>query len=154
MAEPAETPPSALLDRPPSQRLLEYRYRFGQSTVFGVPVVALEAFGRALGGAEADRWVALFQALLSGWVVYVAATGMLAEGMLNLLARRRTRREAVIDASVALLALLLYLVSVPRVVALLVGYPAREWPGSFAECVVVLAAWTGLRWAQKRNSAG
>src|SRR5687768_5282994 len=71
-----------LLARPVSERAREYRYRFGQAVVFGLPVVALELWGRGLGGREAGRWVGVLQALLSGWVVYVAATGMLFEGLL------------------------------------------------------------------------
>src|SRR4051812_19198715 len=79
-AAPLPSVPPALhsvLDRPEAQRLQEFRYRFGQSVVFGLPVLALQWFGRSLGGAESDRWVALLQGLLAGWVVYVAATGVL-----------------------------------------------------------------------------
>ena len=56
----------SVIDRPQAQRLQEFRYRFGQSVVFGLPVLALQWFGRSLGGAESERWVALLQALLAG----------------------------------------------------------------------------------------
>src|SRR5687768_11480461 len=81
---PAPALPShEALDRPPHQRLLEHRYRFGQAMVFGLPVWGLQLYGRSLGGPEADRWVAVLQALLAGWVVYVAAAGMMFEGIVQ-----------------------------------------------------------------------
>ena len=43
-----------LLSRPPEQRLREYKYRFSQSIVFGLPVVALQLYGRALGPADSE----------------------------------------------------------------------------------------------------
>src|SRR5690349_4428997 len=70
------------LTRPASDRLREYKYCCAQAVVFGLPVLALEAWGRSLGGREASRWVGGFQALLTGWVLYVAAAGMLFEGLL------------------------------------------------------------------------
>src|SRR5438874_11380501 len=81
---------SDLLDRPLAQRLREYKYRFSQSVVFGLPVIALQYWGRALGPADAERWVSLLQALLAAWVVYVNL-GMLAEGLMRL--RRRGTPE-------------------------------------------------------------
>src|SRR4051812_47121983 len=69
-----------LLRRPASERAREYRYRFGQSLVFGLPVVILQLWGLGLGGPEAAKWVGVFQALLAGWVIYVAAAGMFFEG--------------------------------------------------------------------------
>ena len=46
---------SDLLDRPPEQRLREYKYRFSQSIVFGLPVIALQLWGRALGTTDVLR---------------------------------------------------------------------------------------------------
>src|SRR3954466_3838186 len=71
-----------LLNRPREQRVREFKYRFAQSAVFGLPVLALQRFGPALGGAESPRWVGVLQLLLAGWVVYVGAAGMLFEGAL------------------------------------------------------------------------
>src|SRR4051812_28011999 len=93
--QPAEVRPTPLtaaplrelLTRPPTERAREYRFRFGQSIVFGLPVVVLQFWGTGLGGREAAKWVGIFQALLAGWVVYVSAAGMLFEGIL-LLPRR------------------------------------------------------------------
>ena len=137
-----------LLARPPAERCREFKYGFAQSLVFGVPVIALEAFGRSLGGPESDRWVTLFQALLAGWVIYVAAAGMLTEGALLLLARRPIPALLVADAAVALGAVLLYLLGFLHFIA-----PAR-WPALFPWAVLLVAMWTGARWWQtKKNSA-
>ena len=149
---PAPIAPDAVIDRPASQRLQEFRYRLGQSLVFGLPVLALQWFGRGLGGAESDRWVAVFQTILSGWVVYVAGAGMLAEGLLLVLTRQRLRAGIAIDATIAFLAVLLYVAGLPRVAGLLAGYPpARDWPAPFAACVVMLGIWTGARWVTQKS---
>ena len=71
-----------LLTRGDEQRLREFKYRFGQSAVFGIPVVALQLWGAKLGPADSERWVSLLQAILCGWVVYVNL-GMLVEGLLH-----------------------------------------------------------------------
>src|SRR5215470_17771342 len=72
---------AVMLARPEWQRRMEYRYRFAQSFVFGLPVAGLQWFGHPLGGRESARWIGLFQALLAGWVVYAGAAGMLFEGI-------------------------------------------------------------------------
>src|SRR5256885_4041984 len=97
-ADRAEARPTAtaeplhqLLDRSPSERCREYRYRFGQSIVFGLPVIALAAFGPSLGGPETGRWIGLLQLLLAGWIIYVAALAMLVDAML----RRRPTADAI-----------------------------------------------------------
>ena len=100
----------AMLARPLDQRIREYKYRFAQAVVFGLPVVALQLFGDRLGGPESGKWVALFQAILAGWVMYVGAAGMLFEGILLL------RRRITFDFVVAVLAIGLYLASIPTVV--------------------------------------
>ena len=76
--------------------------------MFGLPVLALQWKGTALGGAEADRWVGILQALLAGWVVYVGAAGMLFEGLILL--PRRVMAE-LIPALLAVAAYLFSLVS-------------------------------------------
>ena len=148
-------PAPSLLDRGEAERLREFKYRFGQSAVFGLPVVALELVGRSLGGPEADRWVTLFQALLAGWVVYVAATGMAIEGAFAVLARRRPPPWLLSDLAVSCASVLLYLVSALRLVPLLAGSRvAGEWPSLFAPAVILLAGWSGLRWRALKSSAG
>jgi len=144
-----------VLDRSDAQRAQEFKYRFGQSVVFGTPVIVLQWIGRSLGGAEADRWVALFQALLAGWVVYVAATGMIAEGAMLLLARRRLPAPLAADVCAAMVALSLYLAGLPRLLGLLLGHRAAgAWPAPFAAVVLLLAGWCAVRWLQKRCPAG
>ena len=107
MTSPPDVDPTSelakVLNRPRSERLREYKYRFAQSAVFGLPVIALHFFGPSLGGPEAGRWVGLLQLLLAGWVMYVGAMGMLVEAIL--------RRKITADGVVAMLAIGLYLVS-------------------------------------------
>src|SRR5690349_4546179 len=150
--------PPSILDRPASERRREFKYRFAQSVVFGAPVLALEWFGRGLGGPEADRWVSLFEALLAGWVVYVAAAGMLSEGALLVLARRERSTVELVDLLIGVLAALAYAAGLPRLVILLTGHTwaAAQWPHTFQISVATLAVWTGLRWwtLAKKNSAG
>ena len=131
---------SDLLARPDEQRLREYKYRFSQSVVFGIPVIALQYFGHRLGPLDADRWVSLLQALLAGWIVYVNL-GMLFEGLL--LMRQRVGG----DLLVAGLALLIYIVSLVSAARGIVT--SRLWyPLAFHACVLILAIWSGARWWQ------
>ena len=145
---PSQPPPAdplhPLLDRPRDQRLREYQYRFAQSAVFGLPVLALHLFGRSLGGTEASRWVAILQAALAGWVIYVGAAGMLFEGLL-LLARRRFTA----DLLPALAAIALYVLALWRTVPVILhsASPAPSPPYHLA--VLTLILWTGFRWWQK-----
>ena len=132
----------AMLARPLDQRVREYKYRFAQAVVFGLPVVALQLFGDRLGGPESGKWVALFQAILAGWVMYVGAAGMLFEGILLL------RRRVTFDFVVAVLAIGLYLASIPTVVYCLTltvhsGPRHAVW---FHLSVVLVALWTGIQW--------
>ena len=131
-----------LLDRPAAQRLMEHRYRFSQAMVFGLPVLALQWWGARLGGRGGENWVALLQVLLTGWVVYVGATGMLVDGALRL--RRRGRFSA--DFLVALLVAAMYAASLASFVHIF--FAGRLWftPTLFHCCVLSLALWTGLRW--------
>ena len=129
-----------LLSRAPDQRLREYKYRFGQSVVFGLPVIALQMYGRALGPTDSERWVSLLQALLAGWVLYVNL-GMLFEGILLLPARRVTG-----DFIVTILAVALYAASLISAAHGVVTSRLLFRPLLFHVVVVVLAAWTGWRW--------
>ena len=118
--------------------------------MFGLPVVALQLFGRSLGGPESDRWVTLFQALLGGWVVYVGAAGLVAEGALLLLARRLPP-DIFVDCLVGLGATGLYVLGLPRLFVLLAARPVSGWfPGTFHWAVILLGVWSGLRWLTKR----
>ena len=122
-----------LLHRPPDQRRREYQYRFAQSVVFGLPVLALQHFGHRLGGAEADRWVAILQALLAGWVMYVGGAGMLFESLVWLFRRRFTADLLPSAAAAALYLLTFYRLATGR-------------PPGFHWSVLLIAAWTGLCW--------
>ncbi len=136
----ATTPLFVLLNRPDDQRLREYKYRFSQAAVFGLPVLALQAWGHALGGDEAERWVGVLQALLAGWVVYVGAAGMLFEGLIVL------PRRVMADLITALAAVLAYVFSLVSVVHVL--FTGQLWyrPLLFHVSVMVVAAWTGFQW--------
>lgn len=134
------TPLFTLLHRPDEQRLREYKYRFSQAAVFGLPVLALQIWGPALGGPESGRWVGILQALLAGWVVYVGAAGMLFEGLILLPTR------IIADFIPALVAVLAYLFSLISVLHVL--FTGRLWyqPLLFHVSVIVVATWTGLQW--------
>ena len=142
-----------LLTRPDDQRLREYKYRFSQSVVFGLPVIALQFFGPLLGPSDSDRWVSLLQALLAGWIVYVNL-GMLAEGLILLGGARWPRVELLVVA----LALGLYLYSLASATVGIVS--GRLWyrPILFHLCVALLAGWTGWCWwrwhARRRRAIG
>ncbi len=129
-----------LLSRAPEQRLREYKYRFGQSVVFGLPVIALQLYGRALGPADSERWVSLLQALLAGWVLYVNL-GMLFEGFLLLPARRVTG-----DFIVSIVAVALYAYSLVSAAHGVVTSRLLFRPLMFHVVVIGLAAWTGVAW--------
>jgi len=138
----------SVLDRPADQRRREFQYRFAQSAVFGLPVVALQCYGRSLGGPESDRWIAILQALLAGWVVYVGAAGMLFEGVL-LLSRPRLSP----DLLPAVIAVALYLASLLRGVVHLVAPGGGPFPRLYFHwTVAVLTCWTGVRWWQLRRA--
>ena len=125
---------SELLSRPLDQRVREYRYRFGQSIVFGLPVIALHFWGSELGPVDSQRWSSLLQALLCGWVVYVNL-GMLFEGLID----RRLRRRG--DFVVACVALIFYLASL--ISALHGIITSRLWyPLTFHICIIILATWS------------
>jgi hypothetical protein len=161
MPRPPQSPPpsperhandfTALLLRPADQRRREYQYRFGQSVVFGLPVLGLQWFGRSLGGPESDRWVAILQALLAGWVAYVAAAGMLFEGLVWL-----RRRRVTADLFPSAVAAGFYLASLIRLIAYALRGAAGDFPRPWFHWVVgLLIAWTAVRWGQfARRAAG
>ena len=133
---------SELLNRPLEQRIREYKYRFGQSVVFGIPVVALHLWGRALGPADYQRWGSLLAALLCGWVVYVNV-GMLVEGILT----RRVSGDVLVGA----VALALYLCSLVSATHGIVTAHLL-YPLMFHWCVIILAAWSLWRWIRLRSA--
>jgi cation transport ATPase len=130
----------ALLHRPIEQRIREYQYRAAQSTVFGLPVLALHFFGPHL-GAGADRWPAIMQMLLTGWIVYVGAAGMIVEGLLTL------RAKYAVDFLVAMLASVLFAVSSARVIYHIASAASVAAATYFHLTVLLLAIWTMLRFA-------
>jgi cation transport ATPase len=139
------------LSRPAQQRLREYKYRCAQSLVFGLPVIGLQWFGHRLGGApaESERWVAILQALLTGWVIYVAAAGMLFEGIV--LTRRYVVPSA--DLIVAVASVCMFLIGAASVCGIyIVGRPFYH-PLMFDYVVVTLSAWCGMRWWSLRRHA-
>jgi len=131
-----------LLHRPPEQRAKEFRYRCAQTAIFGLPVLALQWFGPSLGGAESPRWIAILQTLLAGWIVYVAAAGLLFEGLVAFSPRTFP------DLFVSLVAIGLYVYSVACAIAILfphrmsIGNPQFHWS------VLLLMCWTTIRWCQ------
>jgi hypothetical protein len=119
---------------------MEFRYRCAQTFVFGLPVLALEWLGPRLGGPESARWIGLLQSLLCGWIVYVAAAGMVFEGIVLL------RQRISPDLVVGVVAVLAYLWSVGAILPIFfTGQPAYE-PTLFHLIVPLLLIWTGIRW--------
>jgi hypothetical protein len=90
--------------------------------------------------------VPLLQLVLSGWVLYVSAGGLLSEGAVRILARRR----AGADFTIASLACAAFLFSAVATTAVLIG--RRPWFGPllFHVVVLLLIAWNGLRCARPR----
>jgi cation transport ATPase len=132
----------SILDRPAADRLREYKYRCAQAIVFGLPVIFLEYFGHRLGGPEAVRWVAILQALLAGWVMYVGAAGMLVGGSIRLLGKRFDA-----DLVVALVALGIYIGSSVSTAQILLGASTSGKP-LFHWSIILVIGWTALRWGQ------
>jgi cation transport ATPase len=132
-----------LLHRPLQQRVREHKYRCAQSLVFGLPVIALQYLGPRLGGVESQRWIALFQAALSGWVTYIAATGMISEGIVVLLGKHRVTK----DLAVGLFALALEAFSFISASHILVDGQVWYRPLLFHVAVMVLIAWSAIQWA-------
>jgi hypothetical protein len=133
----------AVLNRPPSERLREYKYRFAQSSVFGLPVVALHFAGPSLGGADAARWAGLLQVLLASWVMYV---GLMAMGVEALMRRRLT-----VDAVFTGIGGGLYVLALIDLARIMSMRSTIEH-GWFAAAVGVAMCWNGLRWRGMRTA--
>ena len=131
-------PIHTILNRPASERLREYKYRFAQSTVFGLPVIALHYFGPSLGGPEAGRWIGMLQLLLAGWVMYVGVIGMAVEGIL--------RRKFTADAFVACVALIAFLICAAAVIHLFMTGRASRFQDSFHWAVLIAIGWSAVQW--------
>ena len=123
-----------------TERVRQYKYLFAQSLVFGLPVIALELWGRALGGREADRWVLFLQALLAGWVMYVGAAGMLVGGLLTL--PKLTPDLPVSAASIACYLTALVSFAAPAL---------RPW-ALFSCSIVLVTVWSGAQWWRLHSS--
>jgi cation transport ATPase len=126
--------------------LREHKYRFAQCVVFGIPVIALYFWGPKLGGSDSARWTGLLQSLLSGWIVYLGAVPLIAEGFL-LIAHRQFKFELL----VALGALLLYIIGVVGWAMTLRGR-AAPFPSAFSCSVVILVLWSGVQWLRLRRA--
>ncbi|HEX3356939.1 MAG TPA: hypothetical protein VHS31_08210 [Tepidisphaeraceae bacterium] len=138
---------SDLLNRPADQRAKEFKYRAAQSFVFGMPVLVLQWLGPHLGGPESPRWIAILQALLSGWIIYIAAAGMLFEGLILL--RHRLTSDLIVSA----IAILMYLYSLGAVLPIFITGRLAYGPMLFHWAVILLLGWTTLRWFQTRRRA-
>jgi hypothetical protein len=130
-----------LLARPAHQRRIEYKYRCAQAIIFGLPVLGLQYLGPKLGGAESPRWIAILQALLAGWVVYVGAAGMLFEGLVSI-----SNRGNWPDLVVALISLGLYFYSLGSVLAIFFTGHLAYQPLLFHVSVILLGLWSGIQW--------
>lgn len=135
-----------MLNRPLDQRIREHKYRCAQSLVFGLPVIGLQYFGYQLGGPESARWVTVMQIVLTGWILFVAGTGMLSEGIVLLVARRRVTADFI----VALIALALFVFSCISAAVFFLG--TNSPPRFFHVVVIILAAWSGVRWISAGKS--
>ena len=133
-----------LLSRPAHQRRIEYKYRCAQAIIFGIPVIALQYLGPALGGDEAPRWIAILQALLAGWAVYVGAAGMLFEGLLTI------KRGLAPDLIIAILSIATYLYSLIFTGSILLTGRLTYQPLLFHVSVILIGAWTGIQWWRLR----
>jgi cation transport ATPase len=141
------TPPDiqTVLDRPISERLREHKYRFAQCVVFGIPVIALHFLGPKLGGADAARWTGLLQSLLTGWIVYLGAIPLLAEGFLLIM-----HRQFKIDVLIGHCAVVLYIIGVAGWIMTVRGRTAF-YPSAFSFCVIILVLWSGVQWLRLRS---
>jgi len=130
-----------LLDRPVVERIRESKYRFGQASVFGLPVLALQVWGYSLSGDDARRWVPILQALLSGWVMYVAVIGPLLEGILKLARGKKT-----LDLLIALIIAGMYAYSLVGVVWIPFSGGVKSGPFLFHWAVLAVMGWSAWNW--------
>ncbi len=139
---PGDLPDSIqeLLGRPAAHRAREYKYRFAQTVVFGLPVVGLWVWGPVLDPMGYARWASILEALLTGWILYVNA-GMAIEGLML----RRVTGDLVVSGVVAGM-------YGWGIVWMIVGMVGAHGEGMiwFLICAVALAVWTGVRWGIMR----
>jgi cation transport ATPase len=133
-----------VLTRPLEQRTREHKYRFAQTVVFGFPVIGLQYFGERLGGSESARAVAIIQFVLSGWILAIGATGMLSEGVMLLIARRRISGDFLVGAC----AVILFAFSCISSAALF--FRTSAGPRLFHVVVIVLAVWSAIQWSRSQ----
>jgi hypothetical protein len=163
------------LDRPLERRVREFKYRCAQTFVFGIPVLALQMFGRRLGGPESERWIAILQGLLCGWIVYVAAVGMTVGAVIELRTARHpepysakdlpdggdvTASQEILrgvplrmtpvwgvgDLVVGAISIVMCLWSIGAVAPIFVTGHLAYRPTLFHVIVPILLFWTGIRW--------
>jgi cation transport ATPase len=130
--------------RPLEQRTREHKYRFAQTLVFGLPVIGLQYFGNRLGGPESSRAVAVIEFVLTGWILAIGATGMLSEGVMLLIARRKISGDFLVGAGTVIL----FAFSCISAVALF--FKSDAGPGLFHVVVIVLAVWSAIQWLRSQ----
>jgi cation transport ATPase len=133
-----------LIDRPKSERLREYKYRLAQTTVFGLPVIALAIWGPLLGPRDWQRWSGVLQALLTGWIIYVNL-GLLLEPLI--------RRQLSFDLLVLVAALTLYLWSIAGTAYVLLTAKLLRWSALYWMCVALLAILNAVQRARLSRSS-
>lgn len=107
-------------------------------------MLALQVFGPELSASadEAGRWVPLLQAVLTGWVCYVGALGMLVEGLIQI------RQRIGADLLIASVSVSGYLYSVLLLICVLLHGRPYYQPLAFHFVVIALSIWSGGRWWQ------
>ena len=138
-AQPDSSSIQQLIARPDEQRLREHKYRFAQTVVFGLPVLALQRWGSILGPIDSIRWASVLEALLTGWIIYVNF-GMIIEGLVV------RRWSVILDFVVASIALALYAWSLTAVIHVLARGTIWPSPLLFHICILLLMLWTGAQW--------
>ena len=103
-------------------------------------MLALQWFGPRLGGAESERWIGILQALLCGWIVYVAAVGMTVGAVLEF------APPLVGDLIVGMASILMCLWSMGAVIPVFVTGHLAYHPILFHLIVMLLLVWTAIRW--------
>ncbi|MBC8106853.1 MAG: hypothetical protein H7Z14_09715 [Anaerolineae bacterium] len=86
------------------------------------------------------------QIVLSGWILFVAATGMLSEGFVLLAARRKVSADFI----VALISVAMFVFSC--ISAGVHFFGSKSPPQFFHLIVILLAAWSGIRWISAGKS--
>ena len=137
-------PPSLqqLINRPKSERRREYRYRFAQTLVFGLPVIALAVWGPLLGPTDWQRWSTVLQALLTGWILYIN---------LGLLLEPIVAKQHYADLAIIVTALVIYLWSIAGTAHVLLTGRSSNRSALYCICVAVLSIWNAVRWLQLKR---